>query len=96
MINEFNPDWDENAALVEEIQDLALELEQTKTDFVMQADAAMELLKTVDQVRGLLERCLDEMQYAGWNQRNEDNFNRWSVFSAVLNYLHPPVKGDSK
>lgn len=87
MTNEFTPDWDENAALTEEIQDLALELEQTKTDFLMQTDAAMELLKTVDRARYLLQRCDTEMHYAGWATHTADNPQRKELYADIVEFL---------
>jgi hypothetical protein len=87
MSNEFTPDWNENAALVEEIQDLALELEQTKKDFLMQTDAAMELLKTVDRARSLLQRCDTEMHYAGWATHTADNPQRRGLYADIVEFL---------
>lgn len=47
-----------------------------------------------DKAVSLLQQCLDEMQYAGWNKPNADQQGRWNVFSDVLNYLHPTVAGE--
>ena len=55
---------------------------------------AVELLESRTADTHLLEQCLDEMGYAGWNQPIKDNVGRWNVFSAVLNHLHPPVRSD--
>lgn len=55
---------------------------------------AVVLLESRTTGTRLLEQCLDEMGYAGWNQPIKDNIGRWDVFSAVLNHLHPPVRSD--
>lgn len=55
---------------------------------------AVVLLESRTTGTRLLEQCLDEMGYAGWNQPIEDNIGRWDAFSAVLNHLHPPVRAD--
>ena len=87
MTNTSTPDWSENAALVEEIQDLALELEQTKRDFVIYVDAALELLKAVDIARQLLRRCDTEMHYAGWATHTADNPQRKELYADIVKFL---------
>lgn len=47
-----------------------------------------------DKAHALLQQCLDEMQYAGWNKPNADQQGRWNVFSAVLDFLHPTVESE--
>jgi hypothetical protein len=50
------------------------------------------VVKDHDTAMALLQQCLDEMRYAGWNKPIADQQGRWSVFGAVLNYLHPEIR----
>jgi len=48
--------------------------------------------KELSEAYELLQQCEVEMRYAGWANEVGDNYGRFRVYSAVLNFLHPPEK----
>ena len=46
-----------------------------------------ELSKERDRARELLERCENEMRYAGWNKFESDNTARNGVYEQVKEFL---------
>ena len=80
MTNEFNPDWDAMAVMVEEQQKLAAKMEAYKE--LMDATA-----KDADRAYELLRRAETEMRYAGWTKLESDNPARNGVYEQIKRFL---------
>ena len=78
--NEFNPDWDAMAVVVEEQQKLAAKMESYKE--LMDAHA-----KELDRAMELLSRAENEMRYAGWTKLESDNPARNGVYEQIKRFL---------
>jgi thiamine pyrophosphate-dependent acetolactate synthase large subunit-like protein len=78
--NEFNPDWDAMAVMVEEQQKLAAKMESYKE--LMDAHA-----KELDRAMELLSRAENEMRYAGWTRLESDNPARNGVYEQIKRFL---------
>ena len=78
--NEFNPDWDAMAVMVEEQQKLAAKMEAYKE--MMDATA-----KDADRAYELLRRAETEMRYAGWTKLESDNPARNGVYEQIKRFL---------
>lgn len=46
-----------------------------------------ELAKERDRARELLERCENEMRYAGWNRLLTDNYARKDIYDDIKEFL---------
>lgn len=80
MTNEFKPDWDALAVMVEEQQKLAAKLEA----YIEVHDAVM---KDNDRAMELLRRAENEMRYAGWTRFESDNPARNGVYEQIKRFL---------
>lgn len=70
-------------AVIEVMSDLAKENESLKAS----VHGLYEVEAERDRARELLERCKNEMRYAGWNKFESDNTARNGVYEQVKEFL---------
>jgi len=54
------------------------------------------LVKDSDRAFELLRRAETEMRYAGWAREVGDNYGRFRVYCAILDFLNPPVRSETE
>jgi TRAP-type mannitol/chloroaromatic compound transport system substrate-binding protein len=71
--NEFEPERDEKAELIERVRRLSEE--------------NGDILKVIDRARSLLQRCDTEMHYAGWAKHTADNPQHKELYTDIVEFL---------
>lgn len=73
------------AGMAKEIAEVNIDIIERFAQLVAQAER--KAIAEADRATELLERCENEMRYAGWTKYEADNFARNGVYEQVKQYL---------